>query len=140
MIGLDTNVLARYYIADKADAEAARQHEAARRLIESGQPLKVCKTVVLELEWVMRGYYGFAPQEVARVFHHLLGLAHVTIEDRATVSQAFACCEAGLDMADAVHHASYRDCESMASFDDRSFARRVKRLGLLPRVVAPLGG
>lgn len=35
MIGLDTNVLARYYIADKADAEAAEQHEAARRLIES---------------------------------------------------------------------------------------------------------
>ena len=140
MIGLDTNVLARYYIADRADAEAARQHEASRRLIESGQPMKVCKTVVLELEWVMRGYYGFAPQEVARVFHHLLGLAHVTIEDRATVSQALACFEAGLDMADALHHASYRDCESMASFDDRGFARRVKRLGLLPRVVAPLGG
>jgi len=38
MIGLDTNVLARYYVADKADAEAAEQHEAARRLIESGQP------------------------------------------------------------------------------------------------------
>ena len=30
MIGLDTNVLARYYIADKADAEAQHQHEAAR--------------------------------------------------------------------------------------------------------------
>lgn len=66
MIGLDTNVLAHYYIADKADAEAARQQEAARRLIESGQPLKVCKTVALELEWVMRGYYGFAQQEVAQ--------------------------------------------------------------------------
>jgi predicted nucleic-acid-binding protein len=51
MIGLDTNVLTRYYIADKADAEAARQHKAARRLIESGQPLMICKTVALELEW-----------------------------------------------------------------------------------------
>ena len=138
MIGLDTNVLARYYIADKADAEAARQHAAARRLIESGQPLMVCKTVVLELEWVMRGYYGFAPQEVARVLHHLLGLAHVTVEDRETLSQALARCEAGLDMADALHHASYRDCDSMASFDDQRFARRVKRLGLLPSVVAPI--
>ena len=65
MIGLDTNALARYYIADKADAEAAR-HEAARRLIESGPPLMVCKTVVLELEWVMRGYCGFAPRESRR--------------------------------------------------------------------------
>ncbi len=137
MIGLDTNVLARYYIADKADAEAARQQVAARRLIESGQPLKVCKTVALELEWVMRGYYGFAPQEVAQVFRHLLGLAHVTVEDREALTHALANCEAGLEMADALHHASYRDCESMASFDDQKFARRVKRLGILPRVTAP---
>jgi predicted nucleic-acid-binding protein len=137
MIGLDTNVLARYYIADKADAQAARQREAARRLIESGQPLMVCKTVGLEWEWVMRGYYGFAPQEVARVFHRLLGLPHVTVEDRETLSQALARCEAGLDMGDALHHASYRECESVASFDDQKFARKVKRLGLTPRVVAP---
>ena len=137
MIGLDTNVLTRYYIADKADAESAAQREAARRLIESGQPLKVCKTVVLELEWVMRGYYGFAPEEVARVFDHLLGLAHLTVEDREALSQALANFKAGLDMADALHHASYRDCETMASFDDRKFARPVKRLGLLPRVIAP---
>ncbi len=140
MIGLDTNVLARYYIADKSDGAAAGQHEEARRLIESGQPLKVCKTVVLELEWVMRGYYEFAPEQVTRVFHHLLGLAHVTVEDRDAISQALAGCEAGLDMADALHHASYRDCEGMASFDDKGLARRVKRLGLLPRVMAPLGG
>lgn len=137
MIGLDTNVLARYYIADKGDAEAARQQERARRLIESGRPLMVCKTVVLELEWVMRGYYGFAAEEVAQVLHHLLDLPQVTVEDREAVSQALARCEAGLDMADALHHSSYRDCESVASFDDRSFARRVKRLGLLPRVAAP---
>ncbi|MBK8184392.1 MAG: hypothetical protein IPK63_16575 [Candidatus Competibacteraceae bacterium] len=43
MIGLDTNVLARYYIQDVGDAEAEKQRDAARRLIESGQPLKVCK-------------------------------------------------------------------------------------------------
>ena len=64
----------------------------------------------------IRGYYGFPPQEIARVFHHLLGLAHVTVEDRETLAQALARSEAGLDIADALHHASYRDCESMASF------------------------
>ena len=70
MIGLDTNVLARYYIDDEADAEAQRQRLAARRLIESGQPLMVSKSVVLELEWVMRGYYGFEHAEVASVMRH----------------------------------------------------------------------
>ena len=28
------------------------------------------------------------------------------------------------EFADAWHHASYRDCEAMASFDDKNFARR----------------
>lgn len=56
MIGLDTNVLARYYVQDGSDGEAIKQHEAARRLIESGRPLMVCKTVLLELEWLLRGY------------------------------------------------------------------------------------
>jgi predicted nucleic-acid-binding protein len=66
MIGLDTNILARYYIQDEGDEEAEKQHLAARRLIESGQPLMVCKTVLLELEWVMRGYYGFSANEIPR--------------------------------------------------------------------------
>ena len=67
MIGVDTNVLARYYIDDETDAEAQRQRLAARRLIESGQPLMVSKSVILELEWVMRGYYSFSEAEVASV-------------------------------------------------------------------------
>lgn len=137
MIGLDTNILARYYIQDAADAEAARQHQAARRLIESGQPLRVCKTVMLELEWVMRGYYGFSAEDTARVLRHLLAMPHIEVEDRSAVEQAVSGAEAGLDLADALHHASYRDCTAMASFDDRKFARRVKTLGLAPSVIVP---
>ena len=137
MIALDTNILARFYCDDPQDPEAERQRPVARRVVLESSAVYVALSVVLELEWVMRGYYGFAPQEVARVFHHLLGLPHVTVEDRETLSQALARCEAGLDMADAPHHASYRGCESVASFDDQKFARRVKRLGLAPRVVAP---
>ena len=134
MIGLDTNVLARYYVDDKADVEAQRQRIAARRLIESGKPLMVCKTVILEFEWVMRGYYGFASAEAVSVLRHLLALPSVTVEDRSTVEQALSQCEAGIDLADALHHASYRACESMATFDDKKFARRAKRLGLAPGV------
>jgi predicted nucleic-acid-binding protein len=135
MIGLDTNVLARYYIDDDSDAQAQRQRVAARRLIESGQPLMVSKSVILELEWVMRGYYRFAPAEVASVMRHILEQAHVTVEDRDAVEQALSNCEAGIDFADSLHHASYKSCESVATFDDRGFARRAKRLGLAPAVV-----
>lgn len=135
MIGLDTNVLARYYIDDQADAEAQRQRLAARRLVESGQPLMVSKSVILELEWVMRGYYSFNPAEVASVMKHLLEQAHITVEDRDVIEQALFNCEAGIEFADALHHASYRSCETVATFDDRKFARRAKKLGLAPAVV-----
>lgn len=38
----------------------------------------------------------------------------------------------------ALHHASYRSCASVATFDDRRFARRAKKLGLTsPIVVLP---
>jgi predicted nucleic-acid-binding protein len=137
MIGLDTNILARYYVQDESDTEAERQHETARRLIEPGEPLMVCKTVLLELEWVMRGYYGFSPGEIATAIEHLLSLPHVTIEDREVVVQASSHALAGLDFADALHLASYRDCTSMASFDDRKFARRARRLNLAPKVTVP---
>lgn len=137
MIGVDTNVLARYYIQDDADAEAKKQREAARRLIESGKPLMVCKTVLLELEWVMRGYYKFSRAQIAGVLNHILALPQVTVEDRAGIVHALSHCEVGLELADALHHASYRDCDSMASFDDNQFARRAKRMGLAPRVVVP---
>jgi predicted nucleic-acid-binding protein len=135
MIGLDTNVLARYYIDDDADAQAQHQRLAARALIESGRPLMVSKSVVLELEWVMRGYYRFAPSEVAVVMQHLLGQPHITVEDREAVERAVSNCNAGIDFVDALHHAAYRSCASVATFDDRKFARRAKKMGLAPAVV-----
>lgn len=39
--------------------------------------------------------------------------------------------------ADALHHASCRSCQTIASFDDRGFARRIRQLNLPPRVVVP---
>ena len=137
MTGLDTNVLARYYVEDDADGEALGQRQRARALIESGQPLMVCKTVVLELEWVLRGYYGFAREEVASVLDHLLRLPQATVEDRALVERALHNLRAGLDFADALHHASYTACSQVATFDDRGFARRARRLGLAPGVEVP---
>ena len=137
MIGLDTNVLARYYVEDAGDAESQRQRLLARRLMESGKPLMVCKTVLLELEWVLRGFYQFETAAIAKVFHHLLAQAHINIEDREAVLAALAHCGKGLDFADALHHGAYRQCQSMVSFDDRRFARRAKRLGLIPGVVVP---
>jgi len=139
VIGLDTNVLARYFVAEaEADAITQHQRQAARRLIESGEPLYLPKTVVLELEWVLRGYYRFPPEDVLRVLEQLVCHPCLTIEDRPGLEQAMAGLRAGLDFADALHHASCRSCEAVASFDHRGFARKVKDLNLAPRVILPI--
>lgn len=138
MIGLDTNVLARYYLGGhEADAATARQQQAARRLIEGDQALQVAKTVLLELEWVMRGAYASTREQFTGVLEHLLASPHVTVEDRLSVEAALIAHRAGLDFADALHHATYRACDAMASFDDRKFARRANKLGLAPAVTVP---
>ena len=138
MIGLDTNVLARYYLAGHdADAATVRQQQAARRLLEGGQPLQVCKTVLLELEWVMRGVYGQSPRQFSNVLEHLLSVPNITVEDRQALEAALQGHLGGLDFADALHHASYRSCGSMASFDDRKFGRRINKLGQPPKVTVP---
>ena len=137
MIGLDTNVLARYYIHDEDDKEANKQQLAAKRLFESGQSLKVSKTVILEFEWILRGFYQFNPENIIAVFQNLLSQPHISVESQQEIEQAISGLADGLDFADALHHAHYQDCEAMASFDDRKFARRVKRLGLAPRIIIP---
>lgn len=140
MIGLDTNVPARYFVAeDGAEAAPKRQRQAARTLIESGQPLFLPKTVALELKWVLRGYYGFSADQVLLVFEHLLSRPTISAEDRPVLEQTATGLRAGLDFADALHHSSCPKCEAVASFDDRGFGRRIRHLNVAPRVFAPAG-
>ena len=136
MIGLDTNILARYYSAAGStdDAATAQQCEASRRLIDSGKRLMVSQTVVLELEWVLRGRYKVTSDDIQAVFLHLLSLSHVEIEDRVAVQFAVDALGLGFDFADALHHSAYRSCSSIATFDDKGFARRAKKAALKPTV------
>jgi predicted nucleic-acid-binding protein len=133
MIGLDTNVLARYYVAS-SDAPSQQQGVLARKLIESGKRLYLSKSVVLELEWVLRGYYKSTVADVLAVLRHLQALPNLEIEDRLGVEQAIDALADGFDFADALHHASYRQCSSVATFDDRKFARRAAVRGWKPAV------
>lgn len=137
MIGLDTNILARYFIEDEGDAEALKQRLLARDLIESGKALMVSKTVILELELVMRGYYKFEREDIVSVFRALISFPNITFEDLPSIEQAIDNLEQGLDFADALHHASYKGCDAMASFDDKKFSKKAVKLGLVPKVFVP---
>ena len=135
MIAVDTNILARFYCDDPSDPEAVRQRPVARRVMLESDAVFVPLTVVLEFEWVMRGFYALPPTEFVRAMEHLLGMPHVTVERWETVRDALAQHQRGLDFADALHWASGVSCERFVTFDDRRFARRAKRLGLTPEVL-----
>lgn len=138
LTALDTNVLARYYVqAEQSDAATALQCERARALLESGKPLFVATTVALELEWVLRGFYKLEANTVAKVFDHLLGMPQVQVQDRQALQSACAALAQGFDFADALHHASSRHCDVMATFDAKGFAKRADAKGWVPKVLVP---
>lgn len=134
MIAVDTNVLARFYCDDPSDPEADRQRPVARRVLLESRAVYVPLTVVLELEWVMRGFYSLPPASFCDALEHLLGLSHVTVERWDAVKDAVDLHRRGLDFADALHWASSRGCERFLTFDDRRLVRRARRMGLKPDV------
>ena len=131
MRALDTNVLARFFVDDADDAQAARQRPAAVAALSERSFVSV--TVLLELEWVMRGFYELPTKDVSRVLRALASIEHVTIEDRDAVLAALDAFDQGLDLADALHIARSARAARFATFDQR-LAKRAKGLGLAPPV------
>lgn len=137
MIAVDTNILARFYCEDPDDPEAGRQRPVARRVIVESAAVFVPLTVVLELEWVMRGFYEVEPESFCQAMEHLLGMSHVTVERWEAVKDAVDLHRRGLDFADALHWACSGSCERLATFDDRRLVRRARQLGLKPDIALP---
>jgi predicted nucleic-acid-binding protein len=63
----------------------------------------VCKTVMPELERVLRCAYGFDRETIHGANLRLLGLSALQVEDEDAVAEALRGYEAGLDFADALH-------------------------------------
>ena len=131
MRALDTNVLARFFVDDADDAQAAQQRPAAIAALSERSFVSV--TVLLELEWVMRGFYALPAKDIASVLRALASLEHVTLEDRDQVLVAIESFDKGLDFADALHLARSARAAAFATFDQR-LAKRAKGLALAPPV------
>jgi predicted nucleic-acid-binding protein len=131
MRALDTNVLARFFIDDPDDAQAARQRPAAAAALSERAFVSV--TVLLELEWVMRGFYELTAKDISRVLRSLASIEHITLEDRDAVLVALDAFDRGLDFADALHIARSSRASGFVTFDQR-LAKRAKALALAPPV------
>jgi predicted nucleic-acid-binding protein len=131
MRALDTNVLVRFFVDDADDAQTVKQRPAAIAALSERSFVSV--TVLLELEWVMRGFYELPTRDISRVLRALAGIEHITLEDRDAVLTAVDTFDKGLDFADALHLARSSRASGFATFDQR-LAKRAKRLALAPPV------
>lgn len=139
MMALDTNILARFYVDDPADPEAAKQRPIAYEILTNHSSLFVPLTVALELEWVLRAFYRFEADDVIRVLEHLLGLTNVNVEESSRVAKSLELLAQNMDFADTLHLSGSSHCEALYTFDDRRFARRARRLRADPTVIVPTG-
>lgn len=129
MHGVDTNVIVRYLTGDDP-----QQADKARAVI--GQtPVFVPRTVLLEVEWVLRGVYDLPSAQIIPSLRALAGLPGVSVEDAELVAKAMDWAEVGMDFADAIHLAAAAECEGFLTFDKR-FARSGARLSGIP-ITAP---
>lgn len=131
MRALDTNVLARFFVDDADDAQAGKQRPAAVAALAERSFVSV--TVLLELEWVLRGFYELPSKDISRVLRALASIQHVTLENRDAVLVAIDAFDKGLDLADALHLARSSRASGFATFD-RRLAKRSKALALAPPV------
>lgn len=138
MIGLDTNILARYYIErEDEDIKTQKQREIAKRIIENLSNLYVSNTVLIEFEWVLRGIYKFDKTIVIAIYENLVSLPNIHFENKSMLQNAIYFTKAGIEFTDAFHLASYQHCGAMYSFDDKGFARKVNKHQFLPSVIVP---
>ena len=123
MRAIDTNVLVRAFVQDDP-AQAGR----AQALLAKHQVF-VPVTVMLELEWVLRSRYGFAPKVIALALEKIASLENAVIGERSAVVAATQSMARGWDFADGLHQALSSGCDDFATFDT-TLAKRAKRNAL----------
>ena len=122
MIGIDTNVLVRYFAQDDA-----RQGATARRFIEQhigpDRPGYVTLVALVELVWVLRSSYEATREEIIRVVEQMLAHTALLIQDANAVWLALDEYElSSADFSDALIVALGQNegCSHTVSFDAKA--------------------
>lgn len=125
MIGLDTNVLVRFFTAD--DPEQHGRAKALFATLSRNRRGFISQPVVVEFFWVLRFTYKYSKRECFDALHVLLQSDVIEFDDGECVSEALYEAEEGADFADALIQANARQFQitEMVTFD-RQAARRLE--------------
>lgn len=123
MIAIDTNLLVRYITND--DPLQARQ---ALAVLAAQEAVFVSRTVLLELEWVLRAAYGLPREAIEHALLTILGLPSVVPEHPTQIALALEGYRQGLDFADALHYTAAEQARALLTFD-KKMLRRAAEIG-----------
>ena len=113
MIAIDTNILVRIVTND--DPEQALR---AANILQN-QAVFITKTVILELEWVLRFSYSLERTIILSTLQKILTTDSFTIEQNSAIEQSLLWYEKGMDFADALHLACSLHVDKFVSFDKK---------------------
>jgi len=131
MIGLDTNVLARFLVADDA-AQAARARTYIERAIAEGETLYINRIVLAETAWILTKCYRQSRPTLADTIERILLAAEFEVEEKQLAWEALHEFRRGTaDFADTLIGAVNRSagCSTTATFDKE--AGKLKGFSLL---------
>jgi predicted nucleic-acid-binding protein len=119
MIAIDTNILVRIVTNDSPE-----QVKQAVKLLRE-HSIFISKTVILELEWVLRFSYKLNRDVIATTLQKILTTHNFIIEQPLIIEHALQWYQQGMDFADALHLASSFDAEKFASFDKKLLKKAI---------------
>ena len=129
-VAVDTNLLVRYITRD----DPVQEKQAREVMLQ--HRIFVPKSVVLELEWVLRFTYRFSVDDIGTALDTLLDAEQIDVEDADAVRLAVAAFREGLDFADAMHLVLCSQFGIFLTFDKALF-RRASRVFDQPVVRMP---
>jgi len=118
MIGLDTNVLVRYFTQD--DPVQSRIANAFMARLSTDDPGFVSVIVVVEVVWVLESVYRLSDMEIAAVIEQLLQAEALFVDCEKEVYTALAALRGGMgSFADALIAAlgARAGCSATVTFD-----------------------
>ncbi len=123
MIGLDTNILVRFFARD--DPVLTPKADALLRSLAHGARGYVATVVLAELVWVMSRVYGAKQSEIVRIVEHLTGSEELVVESHVTVRSALKLFIA--TSSDFVDCLILRTCQSAGCDHTATFDRKASR-------------
>ncbi|MDN7183514.1 type II toxin-antitoxin system VapC family toxin [Caballeronia sp. SEWSISQ10-4 2] len=121
MIGLDTNVLVRYFAQD--DPAQSRKASVLIESLTAERPGYVTQVALIEVVWVLGRAYDTRREEIAQVIETLLRTKELIVEASETVWKALRLYAGSLaDFADCLIECACHDaqCEYTATFDAKA--------------------